>query len=100
MIFQLISDQYNLHKLRKNQWQSPFELEKLQVKKLRVLAKHAYYNIDYYRKLFDRSGIKSEDIQTIQDLVKSPITTKKEEITNSKTGKFQFVCPDRANINE
>jgi phenylacetate-CoA ligase len=39
---------------------------------------HAYKNVPYYRKLFDREGLKPDDIQTIDDLSKIPITSKKD----------------------
>lgn len=78
MPFSLILYPYKLYKLRKSQWQCPAKLKNLQVKKLRVLVQHVYYKVDYYRKLFDQVEIKPEDIKTIQDLVKIPITTRKE----------------------
>lgn len=78
MFLNLISYPYKLYKLRKNQWQSPYELKKLQVKKLKALIQHAYYKVDYYRKLFDRGGIKPENIKDVQDIVKIPLTARKE----------------------
>lgn len=78
MPLNLVSYLYNLHKLRKNQWLSPIELQKLQEKKLKALLHHAYYKVDYYRRLFDKAGIKPEDIKNIQDIVKIPIITRKE----------------------
>jgi len=75
---------YNLQKLRKNQWLSPSELEELQQKKLRTLLYHAYYKVDYYRRLFNRAGIRPEDIKDIRDLVKIPVTSRKELQSLSK----------------
>lgn len=69
---------YKLYKLGKSQRKSPYELEKLQEKRLKNLIQHAYNKVNYYRKLFDRTGIKPEHIKTIQDLVRIPITTRKE----------------------
>jgi len=69
---------YNLHKLRKNQWRNPSELNKLQLEKLKALLHNAYYKVDYYRRLFDHAGIKPEDIKTVKDLSKIPITSRRE----------------------
>lgn len=43
---------------------------------LRRLIGHAYENVPYYRRLFDRSGIAPRDIRTASDLEALPITTK------------------------
>ncbi len=69
---------YNLHKLRKNQWLTLPELENLQAEKLNALLHHAYCNVNYYRKLFDQTGIRPPDIKSIKDLVKIPITSRRE----------------------
>jgi len=74
----LITYLYKLRKSRRNQRQSLSELEKLREEKLKALLHHAYYKVDYYRRLFDQSGIRPEDIKNIQDLTKIPITTRKE----------------------
>lgn len=63
-------------RLRKNAWMDRSEIEKVQQKKLRALINHAYRNVPYYHQLFDSSGIKPEDIGTVDDLSKIPITTK------------------------
>jgi len=52
------------------------ELEKLQGQKLKKLAKYVYDNIDFYRKKFDGLGVKPEDINSIADVVKLPLTFK------------------------
>lgn len=78
MSLNLIPFLYKLHKLRKNQWRSPAELQRLQGKKLKAILHHAYYKVDYYRRLFNQAAIKPEDIKTTQDLFKIPITTRKE----------------------
>lgn len=67
---------YRLYKLRKDQWLPREKLEEIQVKRLRVLLKYAYENVKYYRKLFDSVGVKPEDIRTVEDLTKIPITTR------------------------
>ena len=78
MSLDLIFYLYSLHKLRKNQWLGPSELEKLQFDKLKALLHHAYYKVDYYHRLFECADIKPEDIKDIQVLAKIPTTTRKE----------------------
>ena len=52
------------------------EIKDLQDWKLRKMVQHCYENVPYYTKLFDRLGLKPEDIQTRADLIKLPILTK------------------------
>lgn len=65
-----------LYRLRKQQWLKLAALRELQRRKLRTLVDHAYRNVGYYRKLFDSVGTKPEEIQSVDDLPKIPITTK------------------------
>lgn len=55
---------------------SKIEMERHQTKALRSIVNHAYYNIPYYNKLFKSTGISPDDIQTLKDLEKIPVTTK------------------------
>ena len=55
---------------------SKAKMKALQNRKLRKLVRHCYENVPYYTILFDRLGLKPEDIQTPADLVKLPILTK------------------------
>ncbi len=52
------------------------EREQLQLKRLQDVVKRAYENVPYYRKRFDDEGIKPEDIKTLKDIEKLPLTTK------------------------
>jgi len=45
-------------------------------RRLRLLLEHAYENVTYYRKLFDREGLKPRDIRTVEDLRLIPVTGK------------------------
>jgi phenylacetate-CoA ligase len=60
----------------KNQWLSYDKLLEIQHQKLRRLINHAYFNVPYYRELFDSIGIKPEEIKDSRDLEKIPITRK------------------------
>lgn len=50
--------------------------EILQLLRLRNIARKAYENVPYYRKLFDEAGVRPEDIKTLKDIEKLPLTTK------------------------
>ena len=52
------------------------EIIAIQEDKLRKMVSHCYRNVPYYRKLFDRLGLKPEDIATRADLTRLPILTK------------------------
>ena len=52
------------------------EIKKLQLKRLKDVVKRAYENVPYYKKRFDEAGIKPEDIETLEDIQKLPLTTK------------------------
>ena len=52
------------------------EMEKLQLKRLKDVVKRAYENVPYYKKRFNEAGIKPEDIKTMDDIQKLPLTTK------------------------
>jgi len=66
----------DLYILRKEQWLETEELKEIQRKKLIAIIKHAYQNVKYYRKLFDRAGIRPEDVKSTEDLRKIPITAR------------------------
>lgn len=75
-----------LYKLRRNAWLRTEQLLKIQEKKLRMLLKHAYENVEYYHKKFDSVGLKPDDIRKLEDLRKLPITTKEEVRRNFPEG--------------
>ena len=52
------------------------EMKKLQSEKLVKQVKHVYENVEYYRNLMDKKGVKPEDIKGIEDLHKLPFLTK------------------------
>ena len=49
-----------------------------QSRQLRRLIRHAYYDVPYYRALFDRARVKPEDIRTPADLTALPVTSKRD----------------------
>lgn len=52
------------------------EIQKLQSEKLVKQVKHVYDNVEYYRNLMDKKGVKPEDIKGIEDLHKLPLLCK------------------------
>lgn len=65
-----------LRNLRHHLWMSADDLLRLQQAKLRRLVAHAYAQVPYYRRLFNDAGVKPEQIQTLDDLRRIPITRK------------------------
>jgi phenylacetate-CoA ligase len=68
--------------LNETQWWSRDKHEEYQLEKLRALVKHAYENVPYYRRVFDKLKVRPEDIVTLDDLQKLPLLTKKDVIEN------------------
>ena len=54
------------------------ELQALQLERLKWSLKHAYDNVEHYRKKFDAAGAKPGDLKTLDDLAKFPLTTKSD----------------------
>ena len=52
--------------------------QKLQLKRLQEVVKQAYKNVPYYKKRFDKAGIKPEGIKTLKDIEKLPFTSKSD----------------------
>ena len=69
---------WHLYNLMKSQWKPYEELKELQDKKLRAILKHAYENVPFYHEKFDRAGVHPDDIKTVEDLPRLPMTTKQE----------------------
>lgn len=72
-------------RLREFQWRQPDELEDRALQKLRALLGHAFAHVSYYRELFTQARVKLEDIRTLADLVRLPITTKADLRNNFPT---------------
>jgi len=60
--------------------------QKLQGERLKILVKHAYENVDLYRKKYDEVGVKPEDIKSVEDIHKLPIITKDDLRANFPHG--------------
>jgi phenylacetate-CoA ligase len=62
--------------LRENQWRSRDELEATAVTRLRQLLQHAGAHVPFYRRLLGDAGVRPEDIRSLADLSRVPVTTK------------------------
>ena len=54
---------------------SPEEIREKQFEDLRALLAHAEARVPYYRDLFRRLGVRSQDIRTWNDFIQLPILT-------------------------
>ena len=72
----LIRALYDFYMLKSNLSISPAELREQQRKKLINIVKHAYENVPFYHRKFDKAGIKPTDVRSIEDLSKIPVTIK------------------------
>jgi phenylacetate-CoA ligase len=73
----LSSNQWSvLSALARRQPSTRDEIIGFQNERLRLLLRHAYERVPYYRQLFDRHGIAPQDIRDVRDLHALPITTK------------------------
>ena len=70
------------HWLNKTQWWSKDDFEAYQLEKLKSLVKHAYENVPYYKRTFDKHKVKPDDIVTLGDLHKFPLLTK-DDVRNN-----------------
>lgn len=52
------------------------DIRDMQSKRLRAVVKHIYESNARYRQLFEQAGIMPEDIRTVEDIVKLPMTNK------------------------
>ena len=64
--------------IRQNLKFNRFNLRNYQERKLKEIIKHAYETVPFYKHLYDKYGIKPEDIRTLDDLKKLPIISKEK----------------------
>jgi len=64
------------------------DMRELQKERLREVVQRVYQKVPYYRQLFDRIGLKPEDIKELKDLEKIPFTSKETLRDNYPYGLF------------
>jgi phenylacetate-CoA ligase len=75
-------------------WNPHFEcmdrefLRNVQSERLRETVERVYFNVPYYRRMMQESGLGPENINSIDDLVKLPFTTKNDLRNNYPFGLF------------
>jgi phenylacetate-CoA ligase len=72
--YRIFKKTYNL--LKRSQWWSREQLRSYQLEQLRELLNHAYQNVPYYTKIFEKHDIKPRDIHDLNDLQRIPFLTK------------------------
>lgn len=69
---------------KKNLYKTKREIQEFQLARLKALVKHAYDTVPYYKELFDKEGIKPENILTIGDFKKIPTLDKRTLLANTQ----------------
>jgi phenylacetate-CoA ligase len=64
------------------------EIGNLQLKKMKWSLKHAYENVNFYKRKFDSVGVHPSDLKTLEDIKKFPFTTKEDLRQNYPFGMF------------
>ncbi len=64
------------------------EIEALQLRRLRWSLGHAYANVPHYRRSFGAAGVHPDDLQSLEDLWRFPLTTKEDLRQNYPYGMF------------
>jgi phenylacetate-CoA ligase len=54
------------------------ELRALQLERMQLTLRHAYDNVDHYRKSFDAAGVHPADLRRLEDLTLFPFLTKQD----------------------
>ena len=65
-----------LAELEERQWAPLAVKQEAQNAELRALVRHAYENVPYYRRSFDRHGVRPDAIEGVEDLPKLPTLSK------------------------
>ena len=60
-----------------SQWNRK-QIEGFQSRRLQFLARHAFERVPYYRDLFQRHGVRPQDIQSLDDLARLPVAHRME----------------------
>jgi phenylacetate-CoA ligase len=66
----------------------PDELRELQLRRLRWSLRHAYDNVAHYRAAFEAAGVHPDDLASLADLARFPLTSKTELRQNYPFGMF------------
>ncbi|MCK8436998.1 phenylacetate--CoA ligase [Streptomyces sp. D2-8] len=70
------------------------QLRELQLDRLRSTLRHAYDNVELYRKKFDEAGVRPDDCRSLEDLARFPFTTKADLRDTYPFGMFAVPVAD------
>ncbi|WP_055710727.1 phenylacetate--CoA ligase PaaK [Streptomyces torulosus] len=70
------------------------QLRELQLDRLRWTLRHAYDNVELYRKKFDEAGVRPDDCRSLEDLARFPFTTKADLRDTYPFGMFAVPMAD------
>jgi len=81
--------------LPKDLWyRSPEEIKAYQEEKLRETVRYVFERSPYYHRVFQENHLVPDDIRTIDDLLKLPVTTKKDLQLHN----MEFLCVPKSEI--
>ena len=69
--------------LDRTQWASPEEIERGQLAQVRSLLRHAAAEVPYYRRVLAGHGVRPDDIQTLADVRRLPVLTRRDVLDNA-----------------
>ena len=78
-------------------FQSPEEAAFLRDERLRAFVVHCVETVPYYRDLFRKLKLRTEDIQTLEDLSKLPVLTK-EKVQDHYSELLSEIVPERERV--
>ncbi|MFF7843884.1 phenylacetate--CoA ligase PaaK [Streptomyces ossamyceticus] len=70
------------------------QLGELQLDRLRWTLRHAYDNVELYRRKFDEAGVRPDDCRSLEDLARFPFTTKADLRETYPFGMFAVPMAD------
>lgn len=69
-------------------------LRQIQIERLQATANRAYRHVPYYRDLFDQAGFLPEDIHSLEDLARLPLTRREDLVAHQPYGLFAVPLHD------
>ncbi|MEJ2718242.1 MAG: hypothetical protein P8182_14085 [Deltaproteobacteria bacterium] len=92
----MIRELLQFRRILRNHYLPPSRMRALQEHKLRAVIRNAYEHVPYYRSLFRSAGLSPEEIRTLDDLKKIPVTTKED----LRAAGIERITADWANLPE
>ena len=74
------------------------QLRALQLERMRASVRHAYDNVEFYRKAFAEAGVTPDDLNSLEDLAKFPFVVKQDMRDAYPFGLFAVPTKDVARI--